>query len=117
MSEYEPMDPEAKQRWTKALRSGKYKQGQKALHCNEGKFCCLGVFADIEHDGYWELIGGTWGIKLPHFERATFHSSGSLPAKFRDQFGLHEEAQGELITMNDSGVSFKEIADWIEENL
>ncbi len=36
-------------RWTKALRSGEYAQGESWLRC-EDTFCCLGVLADITND-------------------------------------------------------------------
>lgn len=34
------------QKWVKALRSGKYKQGQGALN-RDGEFCCLGVLCEV----------------------------------------------------------------------
>lgn len=40
------MNKEIKKRWLKALRSGEYKQGKKALKTKKG-FCCLGVLCDI----------------------------------------------------------------------
>ncbi len=33
--------------WTKALRSGKYKQGKWTLRNYDNSFCCLGVLCDI----------------------------------------------------------------------
>jgi len=33
--------------WVKALRSGEYTQGEKALRDTENNFCCLGVLCDI----------------------------------------------------------------------
>ena len=36
-------------RWTKALRSGEYVQGEQYL-CFEDCFCCLGVLADITNE-------------------------------------------------------------------
>lgn len=36
-------------RWTKALRSGEYEQGESWLSCS-GAFCCLGVLADITNE-------------------------------------------------------------------
>jgi len=34
-------------KWTKALRSGKYKQGKNKLHDAQGNYCCLGVACEI----------------------------------------------------------------------
>jgi hypothetical protein len=33
--------------WTKALRSGKYKQGKHTLRNHDNSFCCLGVLCDL----------------------------------------------------------------------
>ena len=33
--------------WTKALRSGKYKQGKYTLRNHDNSFCCLGVLCDL----------------------------------------------------------------------
>lgn len=40
------------QKWVKALRSGKYKQGEGELR-NNNHFCCLGVLCDISKAGRW----------------------------------------------------------------
>jgi len=49
------MNPKIKQKWIKALRSGKYKQGIYELQ-NEDKFCCLGVLCDL----YTKGTGKMW---------------------------------------------------------
>ena len=36
-------------RWTNALRSGEYKQGDSYLMC-DGRYCCLGVLAEITNE-------------------------------------------------------------------
>lgn len=38
---------EIKQNWLNALKSGKYKQGYTRLRQQGGRYCCLGVLADI----------------------------------------------------------------------
>jgi len=35
------------QKWVKALRSGKYKQGRNRLR-KKDRFCCLGVLCELE---------------------------------------------------------------------
>lgn len=40
------MNPEVKEQWLRALRSGEYEQGRRYLN-NNGKFCCLGVLCDL----------------------------------------------------------------------
>lgn len=44
------MPKAVKDKWLKALRSGKYKQGQGMLRDDEGGYCCLGVLVQ-ELDG------------------------------------------------------------------
>ena len=46
------MNQKIKERWVKALRSGKYKQGKGWLRKSSGpkkksEFCCLGVLCDL----------------------------------------------------------------------
>lgn len=40
------MNPEIKEIWIEALKSGKYTQGTNYLQCN-GKLCCLGVLCEL----------------------------------------------------------------------
>ena len=40
------MKPEIKQKWTAALRSGRYLQGKQRLQ-HDGKFCALGVLCAL----------------------------------------------------------------------
>ena len=50
------MNPDIKQAWLAALRSGEYKQARHALR-RDGAFCCLGVICDLHHRaglGQWE---------------------------------------------------------------
>lgn len=107
---YPKMNPEWKDKWLKALRSGEYQQGTGLLCCvinGQEYYCCLGVLAHIagEPQGRLTVNGYIW-------------------QKLADKVGLpanaEEEArvQGCLITMNDTRrVPFAEIANWIEENL
>lgn len=108
------MDQKWKQKWVKALRSGKYKQGREKLKSFDSKkqprYCCLGVLGEIQ------------GQKIrKHTEY--------LPKKWAA--GLSRTTQSQLSRMND-GVkydipymealasprrSFKYIANWIEKNL
>ena len=103
------MDPKAKKKWLKALRSGDYCQTQGTL-VDETGYCCLGVLAEVcglkkdwtvdKHDT-WRYKGfpGGWGSSC--------------------WFGVDTDAHAECVDMNDSGAgkSFKQIANWVEENL
>lgn len=95
--------------WTKALRSGEYKQGQHFLHKDES-FCCLGVAYD--------LLGATWE-KLD-----TWPSPSYVVEVGKEEFELPNQLNFPvgfdiltLVTMNDRGKSFKEIADYIESKV
>ena len=41
------IEPAKKEPWVEALRSGKREQGQRMLKTPDGKFCCLGVYCEI----------------------------------------------------------------------
>lgn len=112
------MDTEVKKAWVKALRSGDYKQGQNKLALRKPhgktKHCCLGVLCEI-----------TPGVKRrqqfdPYFgiyEIAFDGEYGYLPPELRERIGLPGDEQEHLTVLNDSGKTFAEIADYIEEKL
>ncbi len=41
------MNPNVKEKWVKALRSGHYQQGKGMLRTHDDAFCCLGVLCDL----------------------------------------------------------------------
>lgn len=95
----------------KALRSGKYKQGQDWLRIGN-TFCCLGVACDL----YRKEFGTKWDKRDMFFGEDTV-----LPIEVQEWFGFSDEEGSwskedhcSLISMNDMGKSFKEIADKIE---
>lgn len=111
------MHPEYKAKWLEALRSGEYKQGRFQLCTREGEgegflgkvaevdlFCCLGVLNEILNLGCSDDEARLW----------ITNKDGS-----REQLPiLDNNIQEYLIHMNDyKGMSFAQIADWIEENL
>ena len=131
------MKKEIKKKWVKALRSGKYKQGRGELR-EEDRFCCLGVLCDLSKLGEWEeynrmdhsfhyLIEGQ-----PYEEDADgcLPNAGYLPKPVAEWAGM-KTVKGQLknnsrythkigntlALLNDSGKSFKEIADIIEKDL
>jgi hypothetical protein len=93
--------PKAKKnKWIKALRSGKYEQGSgqlcETMYNGDKYYCCLGVAKQI---------------RLCQERKGSYNSLVSynfIPA----------EIQSKLTDMNDSKMwSFKKIATWIEKNL
>lgn len=105
------MNPEVKRQWVEALRSGKYKQGRGRLATPEGYYCCLGVLCEISPvkgvvDGYGVYYDG-YGHHLPPRVQEWAGLSSENPTLVRQQ----------AATLNDTGYSFLEIADLIEEHL
>lgn len=101
--------------WTKALRSGKYKQCRKHLHVIEGGgtgYCCLGVYCDVMGVEFRESSD-----KTAIYDFNGIKDAGLLPDVFRDLQGITYDQQQSLIELNDENeASFEEIADWIEDN-
>jgi hypothetical protein len=99
--------------WIKALRSGKYKQGRDVLN-KSSEFCCLGVVCDLANKD-----GGPQWIKYlgDGYGRSFMGQSGILPDPVREFLGLTEMAQNYLASLNDNGISFKQIADYIETTI
>lgn len=110
------MNAEMKQKWVEALRSGKYRQGKNYLNAN-GAFCCLGVLCDLSGEGKWvpdkdvELAGVQKYVVNVRFNG----NRACLPVEIAEKYDVHNP--GPLITMNDGGKTFAEIADYIEANL
>lgn len=101
---YEKMDPDLKAKWLAALRSGDYKQCSRTLYDDiEHSYCCLGV--NLKVQGYKETP-----------DKQTLFSD-SPHGDWKDAVLVDRAAVDVLARMNDSGKSFAEIADWIEENL
>jgi len=109
-----------------ALRSGDYVQGVGYLQQKDGAACCLGVAC---------LLAGEERILVDPTHRYTFgitREDSGLTAKVRDLFGFHSDVgtrrDGQRLTFpngstyyslakaNDSGITFREIAEYIEVN-
>jgi hypothetical protein len=116
------MNKEIKDKWLKALRSGEYKQGQNYLkqNCEVYRYCCMGVLVDIGLEGEWREILSSGRYKFypagENEDGRTFHEfiNGQ---EYLDKLSITMEQQKALANMNDDGIPFWQIADWIEENL
>lgn len=110
--EYPKLPAKFKAKWLKALRGGEYEQCKGALYDN-GKFCCIGVECHLHGVsktdlGFRKTMGGTKDV----FDRVPKYMDVIKQAE-----NPSNSAQQFLIEMNDSGKSFKQIANWIERNL
>lgn len=113
------MDAKVKGKWLAALRSGKYRQGQSALAQRDSskhvRYCCLGVLCEITP----EAVRDASALSDLNYSY-TYGSDSSdayLPGSLRNDVNITPKQQYALARMNDDGVSFSEIADWIEERL
>lgn len=102
------MNIELLERWSTRLRSGKYSQCQNQLSDGTG-FCCLGVLAEME---------GIDFLKGPEAldPRDGMDGGPTSNMKVYSQINtlIPDIVKEEGIRMNDSGKSFEEIADMID---
>lgn len=121
------MKKEYLERWTKALRSGEYRQGQKALvrqdFAGNNLYCCLGVLCELVK---FE-VGGSWdGNEFVINSRSDFNDDrcySYLPGIVADLVGLSKNAQQNIAAKNDlknpDGTptsDFATIADYLEQH-
>lgn len=96
--------------WIEALRSGKYKQTTRLLKDSKGGMCCLGVLCEISDSSRWH--NHQWGGE----------ATDALPKELRDGLGFKSRSGDirlpfsaeSLTSLNDSGLTFSQIADVIE---
>lgn len=110
----EKMNPEIKQKWVEALRSGDYKQARSCLYDPEtNSYCCLGVLTDI----YRKELNRS----------KCFLAGGYLSDNTQEWAGLSScdpiinPSRATMRSASDSNdilsLNFNQIADLIEENL
>ena len=95
------MNKEIKKLWIKALRSGKYKQIMDTLRNNKG-YCCLGVLRSVMKPGDHHSFG---------------NENSLLTTQQRNKAGLRKNTCVYLANKNDEGLTFSQIADYIERRL
>jgi uncharacterized protein YeaC (DUF1315 family) len=135
------MNPQVKQKWIDALRSGKYEQGSEKLRGANG-YCCLGVLCDLyaqEHNTQWEFRGydENGDETNPHPMDYWYFEDRSefLPESVMDWAGLKtpnpsvrvycEDSDDEdtryytdeIANVNDSGYTFNDLSKIIQEQL
>ena len=112
-------------RWLPALESGRYKQADGTLrHLEDGKYsyCCLGVACNLQSNRKgWEgrkvgsvrAIGSNFGWKgsdSGDTSSLLYNANWPMPA-------LTTQELRELASMNDSGISFLDIASHIRSQI
>lgn len=125
------MKKEVAKKWVKALRSGKYKQGQRYLKQfnskNQPRHCCLGVLCELYDETMKKnhkktLVSKTCGDLFVKFN----NDWSSLPQIVREWAGIssgegsficgHNDGNS-LAYLNDTGKKFNTIANVIESNV
>jgi hypothetical protein len=116
--------------WLDALRSGDYKQVQRKLTDGKGGYCCLGVLCEAKGLPKKVIEGPEGDLAsiyyvfdrennslsagiIPHREQSTILEDLDLSKLVHTKEGC-DELSSFLITMNDDGKTFDEIADFIE---
>ena len=133
------MNPQVKEKWLNALRSGEYNQATGKLKTPQG-FCCLGVLTEL----YAKETNQDWILQSSDPENIvdedyyTFEQTDDfLPQSvrkwagldsicpevmvendnYREDFGDDEYILKELAVLNDEMESFNKISDLIESQL
>lgn len=108
--------------WTKALRSGNWKQGRNCLaHTNKigpNDYCCLGVMMSVDRwSGLKKRTLGDDGL-IEFRLNSNEEGMWSRPSdEYCQKIGLSPNLRDKLIDMNDiEGKTFVEIAGYLEEN-
>jgi len=112
------VNPQWKQKWIEALRSGKYKQTRAKLRRQTG-YCCLGVLCDLVDSKRWveppALCCNYFEYRDPTMEGV--QPTSMPPDDILITTGLLAPLAQQLANLNDGGASFSEIAHWIEGNV
>jgi hypothetical protein len=125
------MNPELRQKWTSALRSGNYLQATGLLvdsHRTKetGKLtmCCLGVLEHVCGTPVEEMEKLSEDMHMPCY-LAERKSPADVMRQKHSDLNLHTsngeiyraEFEEYLAHMNDNGKTFEEIADYIEKHI
>src|SRR4051812_10826866 len=135
------MDPAVKARWVAALRSGEYAQGRSALRTAVDKYCCLGVLCELAVEAGVippavpsGPVGNPGGVGFSVYRYGETAGAGPASKYYESQYppyvvavwaGVNrygdrhwsetdDKAPESLVSLNDTGVTFDEIADIIE---
>lgn len=115
------MPKELKSKWTEALRSGKYEQGEGVLYDKESdSYCCLGVLCSIVGLSSYDIVRAA--VPDGDFYKDNNIELGGRWSLMAEERNYQDSAEYELTMMNDGEEgfdkkTFPEIAEWIEENI
>lgn len=138
------MKKEIADKWVEALRSGNYKQGMSALRSKEDEYCCLGVLCEVLgleakisihnttyiYDGRGDLLprtarelanmksenGSVYGYILANSDNELFSEKEEEYFDNNTYPHPYPSRYNSLSEVNDDGITFDRIADFIEKN-
>lgn len=108
------------QKWLEALESGEYKQTVGTLHNKtDGGFCCLGVAAKVVCNLNPQIFGVEEDDVDKDLSGEVYLHEGDADDYnlVKSYLGLNSNQYNCVIEMNDSGSTFKDIADYIREEI
>ena len=110
------MKPEIAAKWTAALRSNKFCQlSEQLANAERTRHCCWGVLCELAiTDGVDIEVDQEGDYTTYNLEKYHLPHSVVKWAELTKQSGIYED---ELVSMNDDGIPFSKIADYIEKNL
>lgn len=114
------MNEELVRRWINDLRYGGHEQAMDFLKRGDG-YCCLGRALEVIYgEDIWEEnvhASKRYGAKVFSLKLLPSYSTMDLEPKEMTLLGISYELTNKLTEMNDAGVPFKEIADYLEAQL
>jgi hypothetical protein len=105
-----------------ALRQGEYHQIKGVLRSVNG-YCASGVACDVyrlankSNTAYRWVHGGAYDSRYLMFFTPEQKYLTMMPDEVRQYFNLSLHHENHIVEMNDSGKSFHEIADWLEQQV
>jgi hypothetical protein len=101
-------------KWIRLLKSGQYRKGKGKLVSNDGKkFCCLGIWADMQ-GAVWEEKCNTL---VPLKNKPYSIQFDTLLEDPKLANGLDYEIQAGLAEINDNSRGFSKVIKYIEDNV
>lgn len=102
-----------KQKWVERLRSGNIVKTTGTLR-DGSRRCALGVLADVAVERDLLELSGNYS----YTDKSGFASRSTIPKGAAKRLGLTPTELDAIVKLNDSnGLSFDEIADYVENNL
>lgn len=121
------MDPELKEQWLDALKSGRYAKGRQALRSISNvetveRFCCLGVLCDIlDPEGWQEPTDASFAASfanktlVPYAVRGGSVNVAYLPEEYVEKADIHNQMT--LTRINDKSETFEPVIEFIEQHM